>query len=127
MLSVVHADFQLKQLSVEELGARVLSCVTDLPNEWMRTEVVEEELGQNWRLWLLPEAPDAPDGGGGGGVLTFITTDGVLQCFISYSVVSIFLVIVLLQHALEQNFLHVRTGRSLKWHEEGAACMFMMR
>ncbi|GJZ01574.1 hypothetical protein Tco_0519535 [Tanacetum coccineum] len=33
--------------------------LTDLPDEWMRTEVVEEELGQNRRLRLCKEAHDA--------------------------------------------------------------------
>ncbi|GJR49421.1 hypothetical protein Tco_1399942 [Tanacetum coccineum] len=73
--SLSKQSIQLKQLSLRNLGLRYL--LTDLPNEWMRTEVVEE-------------------------------------CFICYSVVSMSLVIVFLQHALEQNFLHVDVGRSLK-------------
>ncbi|GJU82184.1 hypothetical protein Tco_1284549 [Tanacetum coccineum] len=40
----------LKHLSLRNLGSRCL--LTDLPDEWMRMEVVEEELRQNWRLRL---------------------------------------------------------------------------
>ncbi|GKF99317.1 hypothetical protein Tco_0298100, partial [Tanacetum coccineum] len=43
-------SIQLKQLSLRNLGPRCL--LTDLPDERMRTEVVEEELEQNWRLRL---------------------------------------------------------------------------
>ncbi|GKG32568.1 hypothetical protein Tco_0430078, partial [Tanacetum coccineum] len=43
-------SIQLKQLSLRNLGPRCL--LTDLPDEWMGTEVVEEELEQNLRLRL---------------------------------------------------------------------------
>ncbi|GKG42741.1 hypothetical protein Tco_0477039, partial [Tanacetum coccineum] len=39
---------QLKQLSLRNLEPRCL--LTDLPDEWMRMEKVEEKLEQNRRL-----------------------------------------------------------------------------
>ncbi|GJS25777.1 hypothetical protein Tco_1066876 [Tanacetum coccineum] len=52
------------QLSLRNSGLQCL--LTDLPDEWMRLEVVEEELGAESEAPVVPEAPDAPDGGGGG-------------------------------------------------------------
>ncbi|GKG55990.1 hypothetical protein Tco_0574884, partial [Tanacetum coccineum] len=43
-------SIQLKQLSLRNLWLQCL--LTDLPNEWMKMEVVEEDLEQNRRLWL---------------------------------------------------------------------------
>ncbi|GKG58584.1 hypothetical protein Tco_0594354, partial [Tanacetum coccineum] len=48
--SLSKQSIQLKQLSLRNLG--LLCLLIDLPDEWMRTEVVEEELEQNQRIWL---------------------------------------------------------------------------